>query len=572
MSFEIIWQKIVELARTFYNYAMTQGESNFMLVNSEFRNRSDIPKEAMYFYVGSFIVMVLFAVFACDSFDLFHPIDGIREWKSKISIVKVIIFAAAVFSFHTFYKMLVGITGRFLGADASIRALECLGSYINPIAIMIYSFAITTLPFRRQWFQALMLGLAIFLTPAAMSFYGFTNEHIAIYATAGAIACVGGVIYILYMEKKCSQFEACFVLDLVYFVAKYFMIFYSDEVKLISATDIFGKIKQYLACIQMDLIFSLILLLVLFAYKIVTTENISVKKNIIPPIILAVFTVFSIIFGKTELRYQPDYEQAVALWEDKKYEEAMTAFEVLNGYKDSEDYIDQCIEKINNPIYNQGLSLMRRGDYEKAIIKLTPICDYKDSAEKIAECQSKLLSVLAGTWYGTDGSAIVLNEDGTSHYSDNSNERDGTWTVDDNNVIHITNGGSGYELYADLEDGYRTESMVVKSNSSNWNNEEFLKLVDFSVDPENNSKLAGTWQGGQGSVITLNEDGTCYYVDASLEEGAGTWYVDEQAIIRIDTDIFDYQLYAFLTSGYDTVTVMMKATGSSWRDEEFIKQ
>lgn len=477
MSFEIIWQKIVELAMRFYNYAMTQGESNFMLVNSDFLNGSDVPKEAMYFFIGSFVVMVLLAVFACDSFNILHPIMGIGEWKKKISIVKVVIFAAAIFSFHTFYKMLVGITGGLLGADASIRALVCLGSYINPIAIMIYAYAITTLSFRRQWFQAFMLGLAIFLTPSAMSFYGFTSEHIAIYAAAGAIAFAGGIIYTFYMKKKCSPFVACFVLDIVYFVAKYFMIFYSDKVKLISASDNLGRIKQYLACVQMDLIFALILLLVLFAYKIATTEDASVKKNVILPIVLAIFTVLAIVFGKTELKYQPDYEQAVALWENKKYEEAMTAFKALNGYRDSQEYINQCIEKINDIIYNQGLSLISEENYEEAIAKLTPISDYKDSAEKIAECERNLLS-----------------------------------------------------------------------------------------------KLAGIWQGAQGSAITLNEDGTCYYVDGSSGEGNGTWYVDNQSMIRIDTDVFNYQLYALLTSGYDTATVMMKASGSSWRDEEFVKQ
>lgn len=303
MSLEMIWQKVCEYAIMFYNYAMTQGESDFMLVDRNFINGNDVSEEALYFFIGSFIVMILAAVFACDSFNLFHPIEGIGEWKSKISIVKVVIFAAAIFSFHTFYKMLVGISGRFLGADASIGALECLGSYINPIAIMIYAYAITTLPFRRRWFQAFMLGLAIFLTPSAMSFYGFTNEHIAIYATAVAIAFAGGILYAFYMQKKCSPFIACFALDIVYFIAKYFMIFYSDEVKLITASDNFRRIKQYLACVQMDLIFALILLLVLFAYKIATTENASVKKNLVIPIILAVFTISAIVFGKTELRY-----------------------------------------------------------------------------------------------------------------------------------------------------------------------------------------------------------------------------------------------------------------------------
>ncbi|EHL14784.1 hypothetical protein HMPREF9630_00827 [Peptoanaerobacter stomatis] len=477
MELEAIWQKIVEVALTFYNYAMTQGESNFMLVNSDFINGNDVPEEAMYFFIGSFIIMILCAIFACDSFNIFHPIEGISEWKSKISILKVVIFAAAIFSIHTFYKMLVGIAGGFIGADASIRTLECLGSYINPIAIMIYAFAISTLTFRRRWFQAFMLGLAVFLTPSAMSFYGFTNEHISLYATAGAVAIVGGILHALFMYKKCTPFVACFVLDIVFFISKYFVIYYSDEVKLITATDMLGRVKQYIACEQMDFIFALILLLVLFAYEIATSETAKIKIYVVLPIVLAILTVLSIIFGKTELKYQPDYEQAVSLWENNNYEAARNAFMALNGYKDSDEYISKCTERINASIYEQGLDLIQQGDYEEAIRLFNLISDYSDAVEKIEECET-----------------------------------------------HLTN------------------------------------------------KLAGIWNGEHGSVLTLNEDGTCYYVDGSSGEGSGTWYVDDKTTIRIETEALNYQLYASLENGYNTESVLMKATGSSWRDETFSKQ
>lgn len=76
------------------------------------------------------------------------------------------------------------------------------------------------------------------------------------------------------------------------------MIFYSDEVKLITASDNISRVRQYLACEMMDLIFALILLLVLLAYKVASTENVSIKKNVIFPIILAVFTVTAVLFEK----------------------------------------------------------------------------------------------------------------------------------------------------------------------------------------------------------------------------------------------------------------------------------
>lgn len=573
MDFELIWQKIVEFALMFYNYAMTQGESNFMLVDMNFINGKDVPDEAMYFFIGSFIVMILCAIFACDRFELFHPIEGIKDWKNKISIVKVVVFAAAIFSFHTFYKMLVGIGGGFLGADGSVRALDCLGSFINPMSLMIYAFAISTLSLRRGWFQAFMLGLAIFLTPSAMTFYGFTPEHIAIYSAAGAIALTGGILHALYMNDKCTPFVACFVLDIVYFISKFFMIFYSDQVTLITAEDWAGKIKQYLACVEMDLIFALILLLVLFAYKVATTENVSIKKNIVLPIILVLLTGASVFFGRTEMQYQPEYEDAVKLWERGRYEDALDAFTALNGYKDSDEYIDKCISKIGDPIYNQGLNYMEQGLYEDAYNEFVRIIDYKDSAEMVSECEQHMMYKLAGAWHGSQGTIIVLREDGTcNYYADISDGGEGTWSVDDENVIHINNSYLNYEIYADLDDKFRTTSMSIKSDSSNWRTESFTKVIDFEVNTENNHKLSGVWKGKQGSQLTLNEDGSCYYIDGNSGEGNGSWYVDEHALIRIDTQVFDYHIYGTLPEGYDTTTILLKATGWSWNDEEFTKE
>ena len=70
--------------------------------------------------------------------------------------------------------------------------------------------------------------------------------------------------------------------------------------------------------------------------------------------------------------------------------------------------------------------------------------DYSDSAEKITECERNLLSKLADTWHGSQDSVIVLKEDGTCHYSDSSNDGDGNWSVDEDNVIHITISGLSY--------------------------------------------------------------------------------------------------------------------------------
>lgn len=482
MNFEMIWEKIKELAIVFYNFAMTQGESRFMLVDMDLMNSNEVPEEAAYFFIGSFIVMVLLAVFACDRFELFHPIEGMKEWKSKISIVKVIIFTAAVFSFHTFYKMIVALFGKYIEADASLRTLDCLGSYINPIAIMIYAFAISTLEFRRRWFQAIMLGWALFLTPSAMSFYGFTNEHIAIYATAGAVGLVGGILY-----KRCSPYVSSFVLFIVYFIAKFFMIFYSDQVKLITAETWFGKIKQYFACIEVDLILALLFLLVMFGYKAATTENINIVKNLVLSGVFLAFVVFSVIAGRSELRYQSDYENAVKLMNANKYEDAMYAFRALNSYDDSTTLANQCEEKAYYPTYQSALQKMDAKDYEGAMELFNDILNYKDSSSKVDECNSmykqtmsvQLLADLSGIWNGSQGSMFELKEDGTCYYIDGgSGEGEGSWRVEieeDKTMFYATPSSLGYEVYGIISNGSETTSIVVKSNTSSWRDEEFIR-------------------------------------------------------------------------------------------------
>lgn len=290
MNWQLLWEKIQELAISFYNFAMTKGESNFMLVNKELLYGDNVSDEAAIFFLASFVIMALFAVFACDSVRFLHPIQEIKEWGGKISIIKVVIFSATVFSIHTFYKMLVALFGNLIHANASVLALDCLGSYINPLSLMIYAYTVSTMKFQKRYVQAAFLGWSIFLTPAVMSFYGFTYEHITIYAVGGVIGLVGGILY-----NRLSPYFTCFIMYVIYFIAKYFMIYYSDEVMLLSGKTMIEKIAQYLACIEFDILVALILLLVLFGYRAATTEGIKVVKELICPAILVIVFAVSIV-------------------------------------------------------------------------------------------------------------------------------------------------------------------------------------------------------------------------------------------------------------------------------------
>lgn len=75
------------------------------------------------------------------------------------------------------------------------------------------------------------------------------------------------------------------------------------------------------------------------------------------------------------------YNSAIELMDSKKYEEAIAAFEALDGYKDSSDKIAECK-------YNTAIGLMSGGKYEEAIAAFGALDGYKDSMDKIAECKT----------------------------------------------------------------------------------------------------------------------------------------------------------------------------------------
>mgnify|MGYP003347278556 CR=1 FL=1 len=71
MDYEAIWQKVIEYAMLFYNFVMTEGENNFMLTNKSYFVGDGIPDEQRIIFIASFVIMILLAIFAADSFNLF---------------------------------------------------------------------------------------------------------------------------------------------------------------------------------------------------------------------------------------------------------------------------------------------------------------------------------------------------------------------------------------------------------------------------------------------------------------------------------------------------------------------
>lgn len=107
---------------------------------------------------------------------------------------------------------------------------------------------------------------------------------------------------------------------------------------------------------------------------------------IVTPIVAVLAVVFMLVYNMI-LVPNSKYNDAVALMDNGQYEEALAVFEVLNGYKDSEDYVELCSKEIQ---YGEALFLMSEGKYEDAVVVFESLNGYRDSKEKIEFCNQNI--------------------------------------------------------------------------------------------------------------------------------------------------------------------------------------
>lgn len=128
------------------------------------------------------------------------------------------------------------------------------------------------------------------------------------------------------------------------------------------------------------------------ANRIAEEAKMKKSKKIVAVIlpILAVIIIAVVIFT-TVIQPQNEYNAAVALMEEGRYEEAITAFEAMDGYKDSAEQIVNCQNAILEPQYQSAVALMEEGKYEEAITAFKAMEGYKDSVERIVNCKNGIL-------------------------------------------------------------------------------------------------------------------------------------------------------------------------------------
>lgn len=114
------------------------------------------------------------------------------------------------------------------------------------------------------------------------------------------------------------------------------------------------------------------------------------KKTVIiaAPIICALVAIVLLV---TQLIIpNSKYNNAVALMESGQYEKAISAFEAMDGYKDSITQIQNCNTAILDTKYNKAVEMADAGKYEEAIAAFETLGGYKDSVAQIIVCETAI--------------------------------------------------------------------------------------------------------------------------------------------------------------------------------------
>ena len=289
MDVSMLWEKIVEYAKAFFAYVMNVGENRFMFIDNNIFS-GDATEEQTVYCIISFIIMAVIVIFASDSFKLFHPIEGLREWPEKINFLKVIIFSAAVFSLHTFYKMLVDLIS-LVGNDSLGGVItNCFGSYINPISICIFSIVLTTVDMEHDHIQAFFVGLCLFSTRGLLTCDTFTKGEISICVAGIVLPLVGAIIY-----YRFSMAVTYMIMSVSYLVVKFFIVENTEMADIIVGETIPEKIGEYLSCMRIDIGIILVLVAILLIYRFVseTVEKKRLIAQLVSAGILAAIFVFT---------------------------------------------------------------------------------------------------------------------------------------------------------------------------------------------------------------------------------------------------------------------------------------
>jgi hypothetical protein len=297
MNIAFAWQTIVEFFKNFFDYAMNVGENHFLFLDYQIYNLNSGDNSHQGYVIITLIIMAVIYFVASSG-----PLDEIGP--RILGIFKSVIFAAAIFSLHTFYKTFVILVAKLAKDSTGSAIINCFGTYINPISIFVFAMILSLGTYDTKttsWsclvqlyggrVQAFFIGLSLFLIPALLCFNTFTKEHVTIFVVAICLSFMGLLLY-----GQLTMFYSFLVMSISYLIAKYFlvmnseMVSISDRVKLTDFRSVLDSIGKYLSCMRIDIGMIMALLAILLILRIIA-DDVGSKK------IKGAITWTFIIFG-----------------------------------------------------------------------------------------------------------------------------------------------------------------------------------------------------------------------------------------------------------------------------------
>lgn len=212
------------------------------------------------------------------------------------------------------------------------------------------------------------------------------------------------------------------------------------------------------------------------------------------------------------------YNDAIALMESGNYSEAISAFEALDGYKDSGNKIQECNTAITDIKYSDAIALMDAGKYDEAMSALEALDGYKDSVNKIIECQYLLAQFYVANSNYTAAHQCLQKISSVDEFNDRVKQ-----------------------LYDQIIDGCR------KAESYDLAISIYKNANGFSIESEEYKNLV--YEAGI-AALTREEylDAAVLFADISGYLDADTQYLEAQyqrGLSLMDSGSYEYAIKAF---------------------------
>ena len=147
------------------------------------------------------------------------------------------------------------------------------------------------------------------------------------------------------------------------------------------------------------------------------TQNQNKKKRTTIAILVVLCIIGLGIFYATVIHPNQQYNTALSLMQEEKYDEARGIFESLGNYKTSEQELQKCNESFTQLKYENAVTLFENGDITTAMVEFHDLADYSDSERYYSICEIESINqaqindkVTFGKFEGEDLRWIVLEK------------------------------------------------------------------------------------------------------------------------------------------------------------------